>query len=164
MSAWGPMYQGGPFYSYVQPEIAIGFWGTATATWGTGAGSNSPTYTQIVAQMQALVNSPYFAKLNQYNKGSASGIGLPRLAPFSPIFVGKTTLGNLPATASFTDYELIAQSFFANGTWPTPHNVNMDGSSFEGAWNDAQRQEVPCTIVLCTTCMSVEERGLSVRR
>jgi hypothetical protein len=114
-----------PSGATVVPEIAIMFWqDTGANTWGTGSGANSPTYTQLVADSLAMVNSPYFAKLSQY--GGSGMMALPRLAPFAPIYTGPApNSGGTTSTMSWTDLTNLVNTEIAGGYLPGPQHANM---------------------------------------
>jgi hypothetical protein len=107
----------------VRPEIAIGFWGNTNSVWAAGS-SESPSRTQLIADTLSIVDTPYFATLQQY--GGAGLVDLPRMAPFAPTYIGNVP-NSLDNTSSFqlSDIPLIINNRISVGAFPQPAGVNM---------------------------------------
>lgn len=91
----------------VHPEIVLSFWQDTNAPVWTNpeatSPAQSPTYSQFIGGALSLVNSPYFAQLQQYGP-----IDRPRLSPFAPIYTGNPPGAPTHTTKNFNTADVIA--------------------------------------------------------
>jgi hypothetical protein len=72
------------------PEIVPIFWESPGSSYWD---NNIATVNQIIGAIQGVINSPYFASLNQYGAtafGGPGGISPVRMVPIAPIYSGTT--------------------------------------------------------------------------
>jgi hypothetical protein len=113
-----------------RPEIAVAFWGDSTSTWD-GTGTQVPTRTQLIGSALSIVNSPYYAALNQYGQSGGGMIDLPRLAPWAPIWIGPAPNSNdTTSTYTIQDVNDIINSLIASNQLPWPSNATMTYAMF----------------------------------
>jgi hypothetical protein len=119
------------------PEVVIMFWQDGSnlpdgqgSQWETGNSlSNDPTRSTLIGSSVSLVNTAYFASLQQYGirAGFPGFVGRPRLAPFAPIVTGTPkNSGSGTSTSSFflSDISNVILQEIESGAVPPPSGAD----------------------------------------
>ncbi len=119
------------------PEVVILFWQDGAEApanerlqWETGNPiSNDPTRSSLIGSTVSLMNTAYFASLQQYGIGGYNPgfVGRPRLAPFAPVFTGTPdNSGSGTTTSSFflSDISNVILQEIEAGVVPPPSGAD----------------------------------------
>ena len=119
------------------PEVVVMFWQDGDNVpvgrrdqWNTGNPlSNDPTRSYLIGSSVSLMNTAYFASLQQYGIGKnfPGFVGRPRLAPFAPIITGRPkSSGSGTTTSSFflSDISNVIVQEIAAGAVPPPSGAD----------------------------------------